>query len=177
MKKVTSYNLKKTNSKSLAEKSMLAGYSSTSLYMDKLMDIYLSDNGFMVELNDESSALLKGLMEKHERTAAFLLEKMIRKFCVEVEAAPATEVAVVEKPKPKARRKVFKPPTVEEVREYCDSRCNDVDPQKFVSHYTANGWVRGKAETKIKCWKSCVQTWEGNNKPAIKQTETLGGKW
>ena len=125
----------------------------------------------------EAHNLLRGYADKHERSKGFLLEKMIRKFCVEVEAAPATEVAVVEKPKAKTKRKVFKPPTVEEVREYCDSRCNDVDPQKFVSHYTANGWVRGKAETKIKCWKSCVQTWEGNNKAPIKATETLGGKW
>ena len=129
----------------------------------------------------EAHNLLRGYAEKHERSKGFLLEKMIRRFCSEAMESTAASLVVAKveapEPKPKARRKVFKPPTVEEVREYCDSRCNDVDPQKFVSHYTANGWVRGKAETKIKCWKSCVQTWEGNNKPAIKQTETLGGKW
>jgi hypothetical protein len=129
------------------------------------------------DVTREADNMLKAYCEKHERSKGYLIEKMIRKFCVEVEVAPATEVAVVEKQKAKAKRKAFKPPTVEEVREYCDSRCNDVDPQKFVSHYTANGWVRGKAETKIKCWKSCVQTWEGNNKAPIKATETLGGKW
>ncbi len=77
----------------------------------------------------------------------------------------------------KPKRKVFTPPTVEQVREYCDSRCNNVDPEKFVSHYNTNGWTRGKAETKIKCWKSCVQTWEGNDKPVVKVNESLGGKW
>jgi len=91
--------------------------------------------------------------------------------------APATQVVVVEKPKAKTKRKVFVAPTVEEVREYCDSRCNDVDPEKFIAHYNTNGWVRGKAETKIKCWKSCVQTWEGNNKPAAKSNESLQGDW
>jgi hypothetical protein len=125
----------------------------------------------------EAHNLLRGYADKHERSKGFLLEKMIRKFCGVEGAAPATEVAVAEKPKPKAKRKIFKPPTVEEVREYCDSRCNNVDAEKFVSHYNTNGWVRGKAETKIKCWKSCVQTWEGNNKTPIKAAETLGGKW
>ena len=72
---------------------------------------------------------------------------------------PKTEIAVV---KEKKTVKRFVPPTVEEVKEYCDSRCNGVDANKFVAHYKTNGWKRGN--TKIKCWKSCVQTWEGKNK-------------
>ena len=123
----------------------------------------------------EAHNMLRDYCLKHERSKGYLIEKMIRKFCGEVEAAPATQVAVVEKPK--VKRKVFKAPTVEQVREYCDSRCNNVDAEKFVSHYNTNGWVRGKAETKIKCWKSCVQTWEGNDKPSIKVNESLGGNW
>jgi hypothetical protein len=82
---------------------------------------------------------------------------MILKFCVDV--AP---IAVVED-KPKKPVKRFVPPTVEQVQEYCDHRCNNVDPQKFVDHYIGNGWVRGR--TKIKDWKACVRTWEGNDKP------------
>jgi hypothetical protein len=56
----------------------------------------------------EAHNLLRGYAEKHERSKGFLLEKMIRKFCVEVEAAPVakTELAVV---KPKAKQ--FKAPT------------------------------------------------------------------
>jgi len=126
----------------------------------------------------EAHNLLRGYAEKHERSKGFLLEKMIRKFCGgDIEPVAATEVIVVEKPKPKTKRKAFKPPTVEEVREYCDSRCNNVDAEKFISHYNTNGWVRGKAETKIKCWKSCVQTWEGNDKSADAPAKSLKGKW
>jgi hypothetical protein len=44
------------------------------------------------------------------------------------------------------------------VSEYCQERGNSVDPQAFLDHYEANGWVRGK--TKIKDWKACVRTWE-----------------
>ena len=68
-----------------------------------------------------------------------------------------TELAEV---KPTSKR--FTPPTVEEVFQYCNERCNNVDAQAFVDHYTGNGWMRGK--TKIKDWKACVRTWEKNSK-------------
>ena len=60
----------------------------------------------------------------------------------------------------------FTPPTVSEVKAYCDERKNDINPQAFVDYYEANGWMRGK--NKIKDWKACVRTWEqnSNNKPA-----------
>jgi len=121
----------------------------------------------------EAHNLLRGYCIKHERSKGFLLEKMIRKFCGEVEAAPVTQVAVVKKET--VKRKVFKAPTVEEVRGYCDSRCNNVDPQTFVAHYATNGWMRGKA--KIKDWKACVVTWENKDKPTTKSNESLKGKW
>ena len=57
--------------------------------------------------------------------------------------------------------KRFTPPTVEQVAEYCKERNNAVDPQKFIDHYTANGWKVGK--NKMKDWKAAVRTWERNN--------------
>jgi len=59
-----------------------------------------------------------------------------------------------------AKRKRFTAPTLDEVAEYCKERGNNVDPNRFIDHYEANGWMRGK--TKIKCWKACVRTWEKN---------------
>ena len=61
--------------------------------------------------------------------------------------------------------KRFKPPTVEEVREYCIERNNRVDPERFVDYYTANGWVQGKGKP-IKDWKAAVRNWERNEKPS-----------
>ena len=55
-------------------------------------------------------------------------------------------------------KKKFVPPTVEEVRDYCQERGNKVDPQAFVDHYTSNGWMVGK--NKMKSWKAAVGTWE-----------------
>lgn len=69
------------------------------------------------------------------------------------------------------KSKKFIPPSVEQVRDYCQERNNDVDPEVFVNHYKTGGWVRGK--TKIKDWKACVITWEKNQKndqPVSKQS-------
>lgn len=55
-------------------------------------------------------------------------------------------------------KKKFIPPTVEEVRAYCQERGNKVDPQAFIDHYTSNGWMVGK--NKMKSWKAAVGTWE-----------------
>ena len=56
----------------------------------------------------------------------------------------------------------FTPPTVEEVRAYCMERGNNVDPERFVNHYTANGWKVGR--NSMKDWKAAVRTWEREEK-------------
>jgi len=63
----------------------------------------------------------------------------------------------------KQKRKNFVPPTIEQVREYCLERKNNINPENFVDYYTANGWMRGK--TKLKDWKACIRTWERNRDP------------
>jgi len=62
-----------------------------------------------------------------------------------------------------SKLKTFTPPTVEEVRDYCNERKNGIDPQYFVDSNTAKGWVIGKNETPAKDWKAMIRTWEGNN--------------
>ena len=60
------------------------------------------------------------------------------------------------------KKERFTPPTVEEVREYCRERSNNVDPQMFVDFYTSKNWMVGK--TKMTDWKASVRTWERNAK-------------
>lgn len=52
----------------------------------------------------------------------------------------------------------FSPPTLEEVEEYCNERQNNIDPQRFIDYYTANGWKVGR--NSMKDWKAAVRTWE-----------------
>lgn len=58
------------------------------------------------------------------------------------------------------KRKRFVPPSVDEVRSYCTERGNNIDPQRFVDFYTANGWAQGRGKP-IKDWRAAVRTWEG----------------
>ena len=61
------------------------------------------------------------------------------------------------------KRKVFKPPTLEEVKNYCKERNNGIDAELFIDFYEAKEWMIGK--NKIKDWKACIRTWEKNRKP------------
>ena len=52
----------------------------------------------------------------------------------------------------------FLPPSVEEVRAYCQERKNTVDPEGFVNFYSSKGWKIGSQS--MKDWKAAVRTWE-----------------
>ena len=52
----------------------------------------------------------------------------------------------------------FHKPTLEEIREYCQSRQNNVDPEQFFNFYEAKGWMIGKSH--MKDWRAAVRTWE-----------------
>ena len=64
------------------------------------------------------------------------------------------------------------PPTVDEVRAYCDSRSNGIDPEMFIAFYEARGWKIGK--DRMKSWKACVVTWEKRRQA---QTPTREASW
>lgn len=62
----------------------------------------------------------------------------------------------------KEKKKRFVPPTVEEVRAYCQERNNGIDPEEFVDWYQAKNWKVGK--DKMSDWKAAVRTWERRRK-------------
>jgi hypothetical protein len=64
----------------------------------------------------------------------------------------------------------FVPPTVDEIKEYCLERNNNVDAEKFYDFYQAKGWMVGK--NKMKDWKACVRTWENRDKKPSNQQPT-----
>lgn len=57
----------------------------------------------------------------------------------------------------------FQKPTLEEIREYCISRGNNVDPEQFLNFYESKGWVVGKSP--MKDWRAAVRTWEKRDSP------------
>lgn len=52
----------------------------------------------------------------------------------------------------------FSPPSVDDVRIYCQENGYHVDAESFVSFYASKGWMIGK--NKMKNWKQAVATWE-----------------
>lgn len=78
----------------------------------------------------------------------------------ESESEAKEKEKVKEKVNVNVKDKIFRPPTVEEVRAYCVDRGNDIDAQSFVDFYESKGWMIGK--NKMKDWKACVRTWERN---------------
>ena len=64
------------------------------------------------------------------------------------------KISVKEKP----TNSRFYPPTLEEIKSYCDERNNLVDPERFYDFYSAKGWMVGK--NKMKDWKAAIRTWE-----------------
>ena len=75
-----------------------------------------------------------------------------------------------------AARARFTPPTLDDVTAYCLERGNSVDPQRFVDHYTANGWRVGR--NPMRDWKGAVRTWERNGvdtaRPSARLRRAIG---
>ena len=56
------------------------------------------------------------------------------------------------------KRRVFIPPTIPEVLQFCKSQGFHVDAEKFVNHYAARGWQFKRGQP-MKDWKAAVRTW------------------
>ena len=56
----------------------------------------------------------------------------------------------------------FQKPTIEEIRQYCISRGNQVDPEQFFNFYESKGWMVGRSH--MKDWRASVRTWEKREK-------------
>jgi len=114
-----------------------------------------------IELYREKSATNKRIAIERETKRAGKSTKRVQ---VVHEPPPNQEPRTINhKPITNKKNSRFKPPSIEEVKAYCDERMNHVDPQNFIDHYQTNDWMRGK--NKVKDWKACVRTWEKNAKP------------
>lgn len=58
--------------------------------------------------------------------------------------------------------KRFIKPSIKYIREYCEERNNNIDPEYFFNYYESKGWMIGK--NKMKSWKAAIATWEKREK-------------
>ena len=56
----------------------------------------------------------------------------------------------------------FTKPSIDEVKNYCIERKNNVNPEQFIDFYESKNWFIGK--NKMKDWKAAVRNWERNSK-------------
>jgi len=69
------------------------------------------------------------------------------------------------------KKALFKKPTLDEVKNYCILRKNNIDSQAFIDFYESKGWQIGKEI--MKSWKACVRTWESREKNKPKTMSKL----
>ena len=72
------------------------------------------------------------------------------------------------------KEKKFSKPSLDDVRNYCQERNNQVDAERWFNYYSSNGWKVGK--NSMKDWKAAVRTWETSSvspvgSKATKQTD------
>lgn len=77
-------------------------------------------------------------------------------------STPNGERESIERKPPEGGRARFTPPSVEEVKAYCEEAGISVDAQHFVDYYESNGWIVGK--TKMKDWKATARNWARRDK-------------
>lgn len=56
----------------------------------------------------------------------------------------------------------FQKPSMDDIRAYCISRGNNVDPEQFFNFYESKGWTIGKSP--MRDWRAAVRTWEKREK-------------
>jgi predicted phage replisome organizer len=78
------------------------------------------------------------------------------------EPTDVKETEEIKEPK-KRERKPFIPPTLEEIKQYCQERKNNVNPETFYKYYSKLNWTDSNGR-KVKNWKQkIISVWEGNN--------------
>ena len=107
--------------------------------------------------------------EEKEGKELFLLEKETKEKNLSKEnpteifpQSESVEPGAEERKKVAPKKERFKPPTVQEVQDYCNERQNGIQAYTFVNFYQSKGWKVGNQP--MKDWKAAVRTWEQKNK-------------
>jgi len=75
------------------------------------------------------------------------------------------------------KKALFKKPKLDEVKNYCILRKNNIDAEAFISFYESKEWMIGK--NKMKNWKQAIVTWEKREykKPTMSKLDAQINAW
>ena len=107
--------------------------------------------------------------QEQEEKELFLLKKETKEENLSKEnkteifhQSESVEPGSEERKKVAQKKERFKPPTVQEVQDYCNERQNGIQAYTFVNFYQSKGWKVGNQP--MKDWKAAIRTWEQKNK-------------
>lgn len=118
-----------------------------------------SDQDAASDKNENNEDMSKSVQDSVQDSGTFYKQKQKEK-----------KDTKVSKEKNQSAIKKFVPPTVDEVRAYCQERGNNIDPEYFVDHYSSKGWMVGSK--KMVDWKAAIRNWERNEKKWQKEKFT-----
>ena len=102
-------------------------------------------------------------LEDDKKTKAVLKEKLSSKGG----GGKGPKVSLKGKGKGGSKPKVdVKKPKVDEIKNYCIERNNNIDPEAFYDFYQSKDWYVGKS--KMKDWKAAIRNWERSDKKKSK---------
>ena len=110
-----------------------------------------------------SEAGKKSADARQQRREATSVQQVLSNSSTNVEETPTPQPPAPQQEKPKVVR--FVPPTLDEVKAYCQERGNRVNPERWFYFYQSKGWMVGK--NKMKDWRSAVRTWERDDNEKV----------
>lgn len=110
-----------------------------------------------------SEAGKKSADARQQRREATSVQQVLSNSSTNVEQTPTPQPSAPQPEKPKVVR--FVPPTLDEVKAYCQERGNRVNPERWFYFYQSKGWMVGK--NKMKDWRSAVRTWERDDNEKV----------
>ena len=130
------------------------------------------ENGelYLTQVENMIGSQSKGAFKKQQQIArrnVNLIEggARVEKIPPDIDIEIEKEIDIDKEKKPPKR---FTAPTLEEVKAYCVERKNNVDAERFINYYTANGWKVGKNPMNI---ASTLTTF------SIRRSTKQGGKY
>lgn len=124
---------------------------------DKLMSEIGEENG-----SESLQKLRERIKENEQEKENFPPHPLYKEKEIDKENKKENTILISPVVNTETARAIFLPPTISEVKEYCEKRKNGISPEQFVNFYQSKGWMIGK--NKMKDWKAAVRTWEIQNR-------------
>lgn len=135
------------------------------------MDMSCVQDGYQMETKCQPSGVQDGYQME---TQVRLGKDRLGKDSIDIGVCGQAELDDTQTHTKKKKTTRFVPPTVEEVKQYCEENNYKLDAQYFVDFYESKGWMVGK--NKMKSWQASVRTWVRKAQEGTKQDEEDRGE-